>query len=163
MTASFSFMSFCHFPDTPTSEVHPSYFSNPSYHTLTQCMGPPYVTGASYGKVWKCFRKNTDGSVAELLRKSQFYFQTKFGQPSAGTKSLDQRKPVQFVAPTGPLSAEWNQGDYMDDLGQWWNTAKTHFTLVSSRWHTGETKVKLKSHSSRTHVIHRCHKDKTPH
>ncbi|XP_062340747.1 multiple epidermal growth factor-like domains protein 10 isoform X2 [Osmerus eperlanus] len=35
----------------PPGDVHPSnYFSNPSYHTLTQCTSPPHVSNLSYGK-----------------------------------------------------------------------------------------------------------------
>lgn len=49
----------------PTCEGHPSnYFSNPSYHTLTQCISPTHLNNTPYGKVKntprgkKCESKN---------------------------------------------------------------------------------------------------------
>lgn len=37
----------------PQTDVLPNsnYFSNPSYHTLTQCSSPPHVNNLPFGKV----------------------------------------------------------------------------------------------------------------
>lgn len=48
----------CH-SSLSSSDAHPppceplpsSYFSNPSYHTLTQCVSPPHLNTCPYGKV----------------------------------------------------------------------------------------------------------------
>lgn len=76
----------------PACEGHPSnYFSNPSYHTLTQCISPPLVNNASYGK-------------------------TKNNQLFVSIKNVEQRKR-NIVDHTGTLPADWKQGDCFNELG----------------------------------------------
>lgn len=85
--------------DYTITEAHPSpcdgqpssYFSNPSYHTLTQCVGPLHVNNGPYGK-------------------------TKNNQLFVNLKSVYQRKlsPGENGA---TLPADWKQGDGFNELG----------------------------------------------
>ncbi|XP_035524123.1 multiple epidermal growth factor-like domains protein 10 [Morone saxatilis] len=77
----------------PTCEGHPSnYFSNPSYHTLTQCISPPHVNNGPYGKA-------------------------KSNQLFVNLKNVDQRKRAPLAEHTGTLPADWKQGDCFNELG----------------------------------------------
>ncbi|XP_071399924.1 multiple epidermal growth factor-like domains protein 10, partial [Centroberyx affinis] len=77
----------------PTCEAHPSnYFSNPSYHTLTQCISPPHVNNIPYGKA-------------------------KNNQMFMNMKNVDQRKRAPLADHTGTLPADWKQGDCFNELG----------------------------------------------
>ncbi|KAF0038819.1 hypothetical protein F2P81_009303 [Scophthalmus maximus] len=72
----------------PTCDAHPSnYFSNPSYHTLSQCISPTHVTSGPYGK-------------------------TSSNKQFVNLKNVDQR-----VDHTGTLPADWKQGDCFNELG----------------------------------------------
>lgn len=77
----------------PTCETHPSnYFSNPSYHTLTQCISPPHVNNRPYVKA-------------------------KTNQLLVNLKNMDQRKRGPLADHTGTLPADWKQGDCFNELG----------------------------------------------
>ncbi|TMS08541.1 Multiple epidermal growth factor-like domains protein 10 [Larimichthys crocea] len=76
-----------------TCEAHPSnYFSNPSYHTLTQCISSPHVNNGPYGKA-------------------------KNNQLFVNLKNVDQRKMASLADYTGTLPADWKQGDCFNELG----------------------------------------------
>uniref|UniRef100_A0A1A8MW77 Multiple EGF-like-domains 10 n=1 Tax=Nothobranchius pienaari TaxID=704102 RepID=A0A1A8MW77_9TELE len=73
---------------SPTSEVHPSnYFSNPSYHTLPQCISPSHISGGLYG-------------------------QANYSHLFANMKPVDH-----LGGHTSTLPADWNQGDCFSELG----------------------------------------------
>lgn len=73
-----------------TCEPHLSnYFSNPSYHTLTQCISPQHGPN---GKA-------------------------KNNQVFVNVKNMDQRKCALLVDHTGTLHAEWKHGDCLNQLG----------------------------------------------
>ncbi|KAI3361809.1 hypothetical protein L3Q82_001966 [Scortum barcoo] len=75
----------------PTCEAHPSnYFSNPSYHTLTQCISPPHIDNTPYGKA----------------KNNQLF-----------VKNVDQRKRAPLSDHTGTLPADWKHGDGFNELG----------------------------------------------
>ncbi|KAG8011001.1 Multiple epidermal growth factor-like domains protein 10 [Nibea albiflora] len=75
-----------------TCEAHPSnYFSNPSYHTLTQCISSPHVNNGPYGKA-------------------------KNNQLFVNLKNVDQRKMAPLADHTGTLPADWKQGDCFNEL-----------------------------------------------
>lgn len=77
----------------PTCEAHPSnYFSNPSYHTLTQCISPPHVNNTPYGKA----------------KNNQMFVNLKNGE---------QRKRAPLADHTGTLPADWKHGDCFNELG----------------------------------------------
>ncbi|CAG5867095.1 unnamed protein product [Menidia menidia] len=78
---------------SPAREAQPSnYFSNPSYHTLTQCIGPPHLNTVPYGK-------------------------TKYNQLFENLKNVDQRAQPLVSVPAGTLPADWKQGDCFSELG----------------------------------------------
>ncbi|KPP75217.1 multiple epidermal growth factor-like domains protein 10-like [Scleropages formosus] len=77
-----------------TGEAHPNsnYFSNPSYHTLTQCTSPPHVNNIPYGKA-------------------------KNNQLFVNLKNVDHRKRLPLMDHTGTLPAGWKQGGGFNELG----------------------------------------------
>lgn len=78
-------------PTVPqTTDVSPNsnHFSNPSYHTLTQCSSPPHVNNLPYGK--------------------------KNNQLFVNMKNPEQRKLPDH---TGTLPADWKQGGSFNELG----------------------------------------------
>lgn len=57
-------------PHTNGGNVNSHYFSNPSYHTLTQCSSPPHVTNMERLTLAKVKQKNMETS---LMGFSLFY------------------------------------------------------------------------------------------
>lgn len=111
----------------PTCEAHPSnYFSNPSYHTLTQCISPPHVNNTPYGKVrkWtsqKAPRAKSKNEYCNNLCMSFFFtrmFQAKNNQMFVNLKNGEQRKRAPLVDYTGTLPADWKHGDCFNELGE---------------------------------------------
>lgn len=78
----------------PQTDVPPNsnYFSNPSYHTLTQCSSPPHVSNLPYGK-------------------------PKNNQLFVNLKNTEPRKRLSLLDHTGTLPADWKQGGSFNELG----------------------------------------------
>uniref|UniRef100_A0A087XMP6 Multiple EGF-like-domains 10 n=1 Tax=Poecilia formosa TaxID=48698 RepID=A0A087XMP6_POEFO len=75
---------------TPSYEAHPSnYFSNPSYHTLTQCISMPHVKGGQCAKV----------------------------RAKAGSNLFPNMENVALGALTGTRLSNWEQGVHFNELG----------------------------------------------
>uniref|UniRef100_A0A096M2V5 Multiple EGF-like-domains 10 n=1 Tax=Poecilia formosa TaxID=48698 RepID=A0A096M2V5_POEFO len=74
---------------TPSYEAHPSnYFSNPSYHTLTQCISMPHVKGGQCAKV----------------------------RAKAGSNLFPNMENVALGALTGTRLSNWEQGVHFNEL-----------------------------------------------
>lgn len=58
-------------PHTNGGNVNSHYFSNPSYHTLTQCSSPPHVTNMERLTLAKVKQKNMETSLSVF---NLFYF-----------------------------------------------------------------------------------------
>uniref|UniRef100_A0A8C1P2H4 Multiple EGF-like-domains 10 n=1 Tax=Cyprinus carpio TaxID=7962 RepID=A0A8C1P2H4_CYPCA len=78
----------------PQTDVLPNsnYFSNPSYHTLTQCSSPPHVNNLPFGKP----------------KNNQLFVNVKNAEPRKRPSPLDH---------TGTLPADWKQGGSFNELG----------------------------------------------
>ncbi|KAL0149764.1 hypothetical protein M9458_054954 [Cirrhinus mrigala] len=78
----------------PQTDALPNsnYFSNPSYHTLTQCSSPPHVNNLPYGK-------------------------PKNNQLFVNLKNAEPRKRLSLLDHTGTLPADWKQGGSFNELG----------------------------------------------
>ncbi|MBN3318386.1 MEG10 protein, partial [Atractosteus spatula] len=77
---------------------HPNsnYFSNPSYHTLTQCSSPPHVNN---------------------MERTTLGKQPKNNQLFVNLKNVDHRKRPPLMDYTGTLPADWKQGGCFNELG----------------------------------------------
>lgn len=71
------------------------YFSNPSYHTLTQCTTPPHVN-------------NMDRLTLAKAKNSQLFVNLKNVEPGKRGNIMDY---------TGTLPADWKHGGYLNELG----------------------------------------------
>uniref|UniRef100_A0A8C2BWC6 Multiple EGF-like-domains 10 n=1 Tax=Cyprinus carpio TaxID=7962 RepID=A0A8C2BWC6_CYPCA len=80
--------------NTDYTDVLPNsnYFSNPSYHTLTQCSSPPHVNNLPFGKP----------------KNNQLFVNVKNAEPRKRPSPLDH---------TGTLPADWKQGGSFNELG----------------------------------------------
>ncbi|XP_031694619.1 multiple epidermal growth factor-like domains protein 10 [Anarrhichthys ocellatus] len=77
----------------PACEAHPSsYFTNPSYHTLTQCTSSPHINNGPFGKA----------------KSSQLFVKL---------KNVDQRKRAPLAEHNSTLPADWKQEDCFNELG----------------------------------------------
>ncbi|KAJ8287271.1 hypothetical protein GJAV_G00049630 [Gymnothorax javanicus] len=79
-------------PQTVEGMPNSNYFSNPSYHTLTQCTGLPHTNNIPYGKA-------------------------KNNQLMGNHKNVDQRKRSSRMEHTGTLPADWKQSGCFNELG----------------------------------------------
>ncbi|MBN3280536.1 MEG10 protein, partial [Polyodon spathula] len=82
-------------PQTNGCNPNSSYFSNPSYHTLTQCTHPPHINNM------------------ERVARGK----TKNNQLFVNLKNVDHRKRPPMMDYTGTLPADWKQGGYFNELG----------------------------------------------
>ncbi|OXB71938.1 UNVERIFIED_CONTAM: hypothetical protein H355_006927 [Colinus virginianus] len=71
------------------------YFSNPSYHTLTQCTTPPHVN-------------NMDRLTLAKAKSNQLF---------VNLKNVEPGKRGTIVDYTGTLPADWKHGGYLNELG----------------------------------------------
>lgn len=82
-------------PQTNGGNPNSNYFSNPSYHTLTQCIHPPHVN-------------NMERAARGKTKNNQLF---------VNLKNVDHRKRPPMMDYTGTLPADWKQGGYFNELG----------------------------------------------
>ncbi|NXX69941.1 MEG10 protein, partial [Spizella passerina] len=82
-------------PHANGGNVNSHYFSNPSYHTLTQCSSPPHVT-------------NMERLTLAKAKTSQLFVNLKNMEPGKRGAVMDY---------TGTLPADWKHGGYLNELG----------------------------------------------
>lgn len=82
-------------PHSNGGNANSHYFSNPSYHTLTQCTTPPHVN-------------NMDRLTLAKAKNNQLFVNLKNVEPGKRGTMMDY---------TGTLPADWKHGGYLNELG----------------------------------------------
>ncbi|KAJ7424510.1 hypothetical protein WISP_28334 [Willisornis vidua] len=82
-------------PHSNGGNANSHYFSNPSYHTLTQCTTPPHVN-------------NMERLTLAKAKNNQLFVNLKNVEPGKRGTVMDY---------TGTLPADWKHGGYLNELG----------------------------------------------
>ncbi|KAJ7424587.1 multiple EGF like domain 10 [Pitangus sulphuratus] len=81
-------------PHSNGGNANSHYFSNPSYHTLTQCTAPPHVN-------------NMERLTSVKAKNNQLFVNLKNVEPGKRGTAMDY---------TGTLPADWKHGGYLNEL-----------------------------------------------